>query len=79
MSYLDRAMELQRIYNAIQSQCLETVQVELPVRARWKRAFRWPLTVLEYRRCGVSWRMAFRLTHWSTWYVVKPKSPRASP
>ncbi len=34
----DRTWELQRLYNLAQSQTLETVQVRVNVRARWKRA-----------------------------------------
>lgn len=42
--------------------------IQLPVRTRWKRACRWPALVWAYRRAGVSWTTAFRLTHWVIWY-----------
>lgn len=46
--------------------------VRLGIRTRWKRAARWPLIYWQMKRIpGVSWAMAWKLTHWTIWYEVK--------
>lgn len=41
--------------------------IKLKVRARHKRAIRWPLLMWQFRKAGVSWRTAWRLTHHTIW------------
>lgn len=44
-------------------------RVDVPLRARWARALRWPAIYRRYRRVpGVSRREAWRLTHFAIWY-----------
>lgn len=71
---MDKLLQLQRIRNLAESQSLERVQVRVARRSRWRRALRWPKTLLEYRRAGVSWRQAWTLTHWSIWWDLKDDS-----
>lgn len=45
-----------------------TYPIPLRRRSRMKRALRFPMFLLQYRRAGASWRSAWRLTHWIIWY-----------
>lgn len=45
--------------------------ITLPLPSRLRRAIRWPVLLWRYRCRGVTWRTAWRLTHWVIWYQVK--------
>ena len=53
--------------------------VVVPFRVRASRALWWPISVYRYHRAGLSWRSAWRVTHWQIWYdrVTNDKSASA--
>lgn len=42
--------------------------IPLTVRARWRRALRWPWILWRYRQAGMPWRVAIRQTLWVICY-----------
>lgn len=48
-----------------------TYPVPLNIRARHKRALRWPLILWRYRQTGLSWRAAWRATHIAIWFKMR--------